>query len=167
MVSQDFLDLSATGIRFGRFLVCGPRTPFLLDRFLRARVPYRNLWLRTFVSGTCGIGGVRVKPLSCACDSCRTSGAAFAGLIVCRLRMSLGVDTTRFLEGRTWLVTHKPLKIGSYVVRVRRNRTKGRQVRDVTLVTRRGFPRSRNFEDVEFPLEHRSSRTRWYCTIVS
>ncbi len=65
--------------------------------------------------------------------------------------MSLGVDTTRFLEGRTWLVTHKPLKIGSYVVRVRRNRTKGRYVRDVTLVTHGGFPRSRNFEDVEFP----------------
>ena len=42
---------------------------------------------------------------------------------------------TRFLEGSTWLVTHEPLKIGSYVVRVRRNRTKGRYVRDVTLVT--------------------------------
>jgi hypothetical protein len=65
-----------------------------------------------------------------------------------------------------WLVTHEPLKIGSCVVRVRRNRTKGRQVRDVTLVTHRGFPRSQNFEDVEFPLEHRSSRTRWYRTIV-
>ncbi len=114
IVSQDFLDLSATGIRFGRFLVCGPRTPFLLDRFSRTRVPYSNSWLRTFVSGTCGIGGVRVKPFPCARDSCRTSGATFAGLIVCRLRMSLGVDTTRFLEGRTWLVTHKPLKIGSF-----------------------------------------------------
>jgi hypothetical protein len=39
IVSQDFLDLSATGIRFGGFLVCGPRTPFLLDRFARTRVP--------------------------------------------------------------------------------------------------------------------------------
>ncbi len=160
MVSQDFLDLSAIRIRFGRFLVCGPRTPFLLDRFSRTRVPYRNSWLRTFVSGPCGIGGVCVKPFSCARDSRRTSGAAFAGLIVCRLCMSLGVDTTRFFEGRTWLVTHEPLKIGSYVVRVRRNRTKGRYVRDVKLVTHRGFPRRRKFEDVEFPLEHRSSRTR-------
>ncbi len=137
------------------------------DRFLRTRVPYRNLWLCTFVSGTCGIGGVRVKPFSCARNSCRTSGAAFAGLIVCRLRMSLGVDTTRFLKRKTWLVTHEPLKIGSYVVRICRNRTKGRQVHDVTLITCRGFPRSWNFKDVEFPLEHRSSRTRWYRTILS
>jgi hypothetical protein len=29
IVSLEFLDLSATGVRFGRFLVCGPRTPFL------------------------------------------------------------------------------------------------------------------------------------------
>ena len=29
IVSLEFLDLSATRIRFGRFLVCGPRTPFL------------------------------------------------------------------------------------------------------------------------------------------
>ncbi len=74
---------------------------------------------------------------------------------------------TRFLEGGTWLVTHEPLNISSYTVCVHRNRNKGRQVRDITLVTRRGFPRSRNFEDVEFPLKHRSSRTRWYRTIVS
>ncbi len=47
-----------------------------------------------------------------------------------------------------------------HVVRVHRNRTEGRQVRDVALVTRRGFPRSRDFEDVEFPLEHRSSKTK-------
>ncbi len=45
-----------------------------------------NIWIRR---------GSR-KALSCARDSCRTSGAAFAGLIVCRLRMSLRVDTTRF-----------------------------------------------------------------------
>ncbi len=119
IVSLEFLDLSATRIRFGRFLVCGPRTPFLLDRFLgrphesekslaRTRVPYRNLWLRTFVSGTYGIGGVRVKPFSCARDSCRTTGAAFAGLIVCRLRMSLRVDTTRFSkEERGWSLTNR------------------------------------------------------------
>ena len=30
IVSLEFLDLSATGVRFGRFLVCGHRTPFLL-----------------------------------------------------------------------------------------------------------------------------------------
>ncbi len=77
IVSLDFLDLSATCIRFRRFLVWGPRTPFLLDRFLgrshvsekslaRTRVPYRNSWLCTFVSGTYGIGGVPVKPFSCA-----------------------------------------------------------------------------------------------------
>jgi len=53
-----------------------------------------------------------------------------------------------------------------YVVRVHRNHTEGRYGRDVTLVTRRGFPRSRNFEDVEFPLEHRSSTTNGYRTIV-
>ena len=29
IVSLEFLDLSATRIRFGRFLVCGQRTPFL------------------------------------------------------------------------------------------------------------------------------------------
>ncbi len=29
IVSLEFLDLSATCIRFGRFLVCGHRTPFL------------------------------------------------------------------------------------------------------------------------------------------
>jgi len=29
IVSLEFLDLSATRIRFGRFLVCGHRTPFL------------------------------------------------------------------------------------------------------------------------------------------
>ena len=29
IVSLEFLDLSMTRIRFGRFLVCGPRTPFL------------------------------------------------------------------------------------------------------------------------------------------
>ena len=29
IVSLEFLDLCATRIRFGRFLVCGPRTPFL------------------------------------------------------------------------------------------------------------------------------------------
>lgn len=29
IVSLEFLDLSTTRIRFGRFLVCGPRTPFL------------------------------------------------------------------------------------------------------------------------------------------
>jgi hypothetical protein len=108
IVSQDFLDLSATGIRFGRFLVCGPRTPFLLDHFLHTRVPYRNSMLRTFVSGTCGIGGARVKPFSCARDSCRTSGAAFAVLIVCRLRMSLGVDTTRFSKEECgWSLTNR------------------------------------------------------------
>ena len=28
----------------------------------RTRVPCRNSWLRTFVSGTYGFGGVRVKP---------------------------------------------------------------------------------------------------------
>ena len=28
------------------------------------RVPYRNSWLRTFVSGTYEIGGVRLKPFS-------------------------------------------------------------------------------------------------------
>ncbi len=32
------------------------------------RVPCRNSWLRTFVSGTNGIGGVRVKPFSCTHD---------------------------------------------------------------------------------------------------
>ena len=53
-------------------------TPFLLDRFsgrshmsekslARTRVPYRNSWLHTFVSGTYGIGGVRVKQFSCFC----------------------------------------------------------------------------------------------------
>ena len=31
----------------------------------RTRVPYRNLLIRTFVSGTYGIGGARVKPFSC------------------------------------------------------------------------------------------------------
>ncbi len=119
IVSLEFLKISATGIKFRRFLVPGPRTPFLLDRFLgrphesekslaRTRVPYRNLWLRTFVSGTHGIGGVRVKPFSCARDSCRTSGAAFAGLIVCRLRMNLGVDMTRFSkEERGWSLTNR------------------------------------------------------------
>jgi hypothetical protein len=54
------------------------------------------------------------------------------------------------------VVAQEPLKTGPYVVRVRRNHTEGRYGRDVTLVTRRGFPRNRNFEDVEFPLEHRS-----------
>ncbi len=34
----------------------------------RTRVPYRNSWLRTFVSGTYGIGGVRVKSFSCTRD---------------------------------------------------------------------------------------------------
>jgi hypothetical protein len=79
IVSLGFLDLSVTRIRLGRFLVCRPRTPFLLDHFLgrplecekslaRTRVPYRNSWLRTFVSGTYGIGGVCVKPFSCAHD---------------------------------------------------------------------------------------------------
>jgi hypothetical protein len=29
IVSLEILDLSTTHIRFGRFLVCGPRTPFL------------------------------------------------------------------------------------------------------------------------------------------
>ncbi len=29
IVSLEFLDLSATRLRFGRFLVSGPRTPFL------------------------------------------------------------------------------------------------------------------------------------------
>ncbi len=53
IVSLEFLNLSVTSIWFGRFLVCRPRTPFLLDRC-------------TFVSGTYGIGGVRVKPFSCA-----------------------------------------------------------------------------------------------------
>ena len=33
IVSLEFLDLSATLIRFRRFLVCGPRTPFLLIPF--------------------------------------------------------------------------------------------------------------------------------------
>jgi hypothetical protein len=119
IVSLEFLDLSAAGIRFGRFLVCGPRTPFLLDRFLgsphksekslaRTRIPYRNSWLRTFVSGTRGIGGVRIKPFSCARNSCRTLGAAFTRLIVCRLRMSLRVDTTRFSkEERGWSLTNR------------------------------------------------------------
>jgi len=47
------------------------------------------------------------KALSCARDSCRTSGAAFAGLIVCRLHMSLGVDTTHFSkEERGWSLTN-------------------------------------------------------------
>jgi hypothetical protein len=79
IVSLEFLYLSATRIRFGRFLVGRPKTPFLLDRFsgrphvsekslARTRVPYRNSWLRTFVSGTNGIGGVCVKPFSCARD---------------------------------------------------------------------------------------------------
>jgi len=54
----------------------------------------------------------------------------------------------------------RTVKIGSYVVRVRRNRTKGRYVRDVTLVTHRGFPRRRKFEDVEFPLEPSSTRAK-------
>ncbi len=67
IVSLEFLDLSATRIRFGRFLVCGPRTPFLpiaswedLTKVRKAsRVPES---FRTFVSGTYGFGGVRVKP---------------------------------------------------------------------------------------------------------
>jgi hypothetical protein len=32
------------------------------------RVPHRKLWLRTFVSGTYGIRGVRVKQFSCTCN---------------------------------------------------------------------------------------------------
>ncbi len=65
------------------------------------------------------------------------------------------------------------MKTGSHVVHVRRNRTVGQNGRDVTLVTLRGFasevvdlPRFWSFEDVELPLEHRSSRTNGYCTIV-
>ncbi len=126
IVSREFLDLSATRIRFGRFLVCGPRTPFLpiafwadLTKVRKASrayqsplqelvAPYLRFWYIWIRRGSC-------KALSCACDSCRTSGAAFAGLIVCRLCMSLGVDTTRFSkEERKWLVTQKPFLIGSF-----------------------------------------------------
>ncbi len=63
-------------------------------------------------------------------QSLRPSGAAFARLILCRLRRSCGVDTNQFLKGRKWWVAQEPLKTGSYVVRVHRNRTKGQQVRD-------------------------------------
>ena len=89
IVPLEFLDLSTTRKRFGRFLVCGPRTPFLLDRFLgrphesekslaRTRVLCRNLWLRTFVSGTYGFGGVLEKPF-----------LALAILVECRARLLL------------------------------------------------------------------------------
>ena len=44
----------------------------------RTRVPCRNSWLRTFVSGTYGFGGVRVKPF-----------LALAILVERRARLSL------------------------------------------------------------------------------
>jgi len=83
IVSLEFLNLSSTRIRFGRFFVCGPRTPFLpitfwadLTRVRKAsRIPG---WLRTFVSGTYGFGGVRVKPF-----------LALAILVERRARLSL------------------------------------------------------------------------------
>ena len=79
--------------------------------------------------------GVRVRPFSRTRD-----------LLDRRVQPSLDssyVDYVRsrhnqFLEEGTWWVAQKPLKTGFLVVCVRRNCTDW-YVRDVTLVTRRGF----------------------------
>ncbi len=89
IVSLEFLDLSATRIRFGRFLVCGPRTPFLpiafwadLTKVRKAsRVPEFLVGTRGSVPsfpGTYGFGGVSGKPF-----------LALAILVECRVRLSL------------------------------------------------------------------------------
>ena len=88
IVSLEFLDLSATRIRFGRFLVCGPRTPFLLIAFWAdltrvrkaSRVPECLAGTRGSVPSfpVHGFGGVRVKPF-----------LALAILVERRARLSL------------------------------------------------------------------------------
>ncbi len=62
----------------------------------RTRVPYRDSWLRTFVSGTYGIAGACVKPFSCTRDPVeRLARLLLDSLYVER---SLGVDTISFLK---------------------------------------------------------------------
>ncbi len=50
----------------------------------RTRVPWRNSWPRTFISGTYGIGGCSRKTIFSHSRSFRPSGADFTRLIVCR-----------------------------------------------------------------------------------
>ena len=55
IVSLEFLDLSATRIRFGRFFVCGPRTPFLTIAFFADLTRVRKASrIPEFLAGTRG-----------------------------------------------------------------------------------------------------------------
>ena len=105
-------------------------------------MPDRNLWLRTFVSGTYGIGGVRVKPFSCTHHLLERQAQLFVRLIVCRLCMSLGVDTTSFLKEERGGSLVNLLKFGSYIVCVRRNCTVGQNFG----VTSHSYLRGSTFE---------------------
>ncbi len=58
----------------------------------------RNRLLNTVLFGTYGIGGRLRKVIFSQSRSLRPSGAAFARLIICRLRRSLGVNTISFLK---------------------------------------------------------------------